>query len=368
MGVNKLINRTPENMTPGVLHDLLTESNIGAKFRIENKDSWEASLDLAPYVRVTYTNSSIDYQLAYQQGHGGQWQDCSVILLWDLKPAAIWPLSLSTKNAKTELTSHGLPVLPPLFTQGLATKTVKTLSRQCLQFAEALSRQAAQDSWRSCQSFSNMLGLSEWHTIAMASGAIPTLQHELYLDLLPEMKTIKRGIRDSFRSLITAGARHWEIGLLTDESPLVWDEFKRLHFEIAGRRTRSAESWDVQLQHVKSGSSFLVYLRNLSGKMVGAGLFSLSRDEGLYGVGAYDRLLFDKPLGHVVQYRAIEEMKARGIRWYKIGARPFGSDIPVPMEKEMSISYFKQGFASHTFPKYCLRHRVSDIPPAKPEN
>ena len=71
MGVNKLINRTPENMTPGVLHDLLTESNIGAKFRIENKDSWEASLDLAPYVPVTYTNSSIDYQLAYQQEHGG---------------------------------------------------------------------------------------------------------------------------------------------------------------------------------------------------------------------------------------------------------------------------------------------------------
>ncbi len=368
MGVDELVDSTAVNITPSGVREFLFERNILAKFRIEHKDLWDSCFELIPYVPVLYTNSSIDYQMAYQQGIGGDWQDCSLILFWDLKPAAIWPLSISTKDSKTEVTTHGFPILPPLFTQGLSIKTVKTLSRQCLLVVETLSRQAAQDSWRSSQSFRNLLGLSEWHTIAMACGAIPTLQHELYLDLSPEMTNIKSGIRDSFRSLITAGARLWEIGVLTDESQFIWDEFRLLHFEIAGRKTRSAESWDVQLQHVKSGSSFLVYLRNLSGKMVGAGFFSLSRDEGQYGVGAYDRSLFHKPLGHVVQYRAIEEMKARGIRWYKIGARPFGSDIPAPMEKEMSISDFKQGFASHIFPKYNLCHRVSEIPLAKPDN
>lgn len=367
MGIVQLIDSTTTNITPSVLRDLFSEGNIGTKFRFEHKDIWEASLKLIPYIPVTYTNSSIDYQLAYQQGHGGYWQDCSVILFRDLKPAAIWPISVSTKDAKTKFTSHGLPVMSPLFTQGLATKTVKTLSRQCLQVAETVSRQAAQESWQSSQSFGNLLGLNEWHTISLAGGAIPTLQHELYVDLSPDLKTIKSGIRDSFRSLITAGARHWEIGMLTGDSPSIWSEFRQLHFDIAGRTTRSAESWEMQWQHVKSGSSFLVYLRNQSGQMVGGGFFSLSRDEGQYGVGAYDRSLFEKPLGHVVQYRAIEEMKARGIRWYKIGARPFASDIPAPTEKEMSISDFKQGFASHVFPRYCLRHRVSASPSAQPE-
>ncbi len=96
------------------------------------------------------------------------------------------------------------------------------------------------------------------------------------------------------------------------------------------------------------------------GQMVGGGFFSTSRDEGQYSVGAYDRSLFDKPLGHVVQYRAIEEMRGRGIRWYKLGARPYLSDIPIPTDKEMSISDFKQGFASHIFPRYCLKHSITE--------
>ena len=68
--------------------------------------------------------------------------------------------------------------------------------------------------------------------------------------------------------------------------------------------------------------------------------------------------LFDKPLGHLVQYRAIEELKKRGIRWYKIGTRPYISDIPKPTEKEISIGEFKQGFASFLFPRYHLAHKV----------
>lgn len=92
--------------------------------------------------------------------------------------------------------------------------------------------------------------------------------------------------------------------------------------------------------------------------MVGGGLFSFTSDEGLYVVGAYDRSLFDKPLGHVVQYRAIEELKKRDVKWYKIGTRPYSSNAPTPTDKEISIAKFKQGFASHVFPYYFLTHKV----------
>ena len=77
-----------------------------------------------------------------------------------------------------------------------------------------------------------------------------------------------------------------------------------------------------------------------------------------HAVAAYDRTLFDKPLGHVVQYRAIEEMKKRNISWYKIGVRPYGSDNPKPTEKEISIGEFKAGFSSHCFPHYRLTHQL----------
>ena len=92
--------------------------------------------------------------------------------------------------------------------------------------------------------------------------------------------------------------------------------------------------------------------------MVGGGLFHVTRDECEYAVGAYDRSLFDKPLGHVVQYHAIEEMKRRNIRWYKLGPRFYPADVPHPTQKELSIADFKQGFASHIFARFDIRHQI----------
>jgi len=86
--------------------------------------------------------------------------------------------------------------------------------------------------------------------------------------------------------------------------------------------------------------------------MVGGALFHTTPDEGLYAVGAYDRSLFDKPLGHVAQALAIEEMVRRGIRWYRIGTRTYPGDSPAPSTKDLNISDFKQGFASHLFARF----------------
>ena len=85
------------------------------------------------------------------------------------------------------------------------------------------------------------------------------------------------------------------------------------------------------------------------------------RDECAYGVGTYDRSLFEKPLGHVVQYCAIELMKARELRWYKIGQRPYPSEQPRATDKEFSIAEFKQGFATHLFPQYVLQYDAQAI-------
>jgi len=71
----------------------------------------------------------------------------------------------------------------------------------------------------------------------------------------------------------------------------------------------------MHLEDIGNQNAFSVYLRDTEGAMIGGGFFNFTRDEGVYSVGAYDRSLFDKPLGHVVQFRAIEELKSRGIRW-----------------------------------------------------
>ena len=89
--------------------------------------------------------------------------------------------------------------------------------------------------------------------------------------------------------------------------------------------------------------------------MIGGGLFSVSRDEGSYSVGVYDRSLFDKPVSHLVQWEAIKHMKAVGLKWYYIGQRFYSGDIVQPTAKEMEISYFKEGFSSNVFVNMTLK-------------
>jgi lipid II:glycine glycyltransferase (peptidoglycan interpeptide bridge formation enzyme) len=56
------------------------------------------------------------------------------------------------------------------------------------------------------------------------------------------------------------------------------------------------------------------------------------------------------PVSHAVQWKAIETMKQRGLRWYFIGIRPYPQDVPTPTAKELQIGHFKEGFATHAFP------------------
>ena len=201
----------------------------------------------------------------------------------------------------------------------------------------------------------SLQSLDDWHALLMMDGAESYPQYNLYLDLSLPLEKIKSLFRKSYKSLITAGEKLWKVEVLSDSIELnIWEEFRALHLLVSGRVTRSKQSWDLQYLSVKNGESFLVALRDDDNRMVGAGLFICSNDEGSYSVGAYDRSLFQKPLGHVVQYRAIQEMKARGCRWYSIGRRFYLNDTPTPTKKEISISHFKEGFSSHLIPTFSL--------------
>jgi FemAB family protein len=166
------------------------------------------------------------------------------------------------------------------------------------------------------------------------------------------MAAIRNTFRKSFKSLINKGLTLFDNEVLDARqlSRSIWEEFKNLHLEVAGRKTRNEASWDKQYEMVLSGSAFLVTARDrASGRMIGAGFFQYTRDEGQYAVAAYDRNLFDQPIGHALQQLAIERMRALGLKWYKIGERRFTHELPSATRKEIAISEFKHGFASHVF-------------------
>lgn len=325
-------------------------------------EKWDRTLSELRYIPVAYSPASIDYQLAYQRGHGGEWSDISLVLLHDQRPCGVWPMSFSVKDDRSSVTSHGLPVLPPLFVTGLPDRSRKGIVQNCLRAWEEICVANEISPRVSIESFvGSEAGLSEWHDQSLRNGAQATLRHELFVDLSLDLDAIKARFRKSYRSLITSGTRTWRVGTMTSSDPSTWSEFRELHLQVSGRITRSADSWDLQHRAIVQGDAFLVFLRDSEDKMVGGGFFSTTRDECAYGVGTYDRSLFEKPLGHVVQYCAIELMKARELRWYKIGQRPYPSEQPRATDKEFSIAEFKQGFATHLFPQYVLQYDAQAI-------
>ncbi len=352
MGVDRLMSAT---LKTGAVDSDPTSflEGLSASFRKDDPLLWDQALQALPYIPVAYSLASIEYQLAYQRGHGGVWQDLSLTLLHDKRPCGVWPLSVSVKDDVVAVTSQGMAVLPPLFVQDMSVKLRKSVTKKCRVFLEKLCKGYKIDQWSSAESFSGTSnGLSEWHMQFMATGAEAELRHELFVDLSLDVEAIKSYFRKSYKPLISSGTRIWKVGIMDQEDSRVWTDFQRLHLQVSGRVTRSPESWDVHHQAIAHGHAMLVYLRNEQGDMVGGGYFNITRDEGVYGVGAYDRTLFDKPLGHVVQYCAIEEMKARGLSWYKIGLRAYPAQSPTA--KELSISEFKQGFATHCFPQFII--------------
>ena len=347
-----------EYLTVDGIIELYRNNGLVVSLRHGNNTLWDNILLECYYIPVAYTSSNIDFLLEHQVGNGVKIYDMSCIIMWDNKPIALWPLFLSLQDGLVNLFFLDNNVLPPIIIQKCASSSEKIIIKGCQNFANQILRLSGLSIWNSMESFMGNVGLSSWHTQSMAKSAKPSLNHEVFLDLSLTMIEIKAQFRKSFKSLITSGEKLWNVGVLDYDNEEIWDEFKGLHLQVAGRKTRSDETWAIQYTDILNKGSFLVYIKNQEGEMVGAGLFNFTRDEGLYAIGAYDREQFDKPLGHVVQYHAIEELKKRDVRWYKLGARPYPTHFPVPSDKEISIGEFKQGFASHLFPRIFLEHVV----------
>ncbi|MGZ9710863.1 FemAB family protein [Glaciimonas sp. GNP009] len=336
----------------------LEQSELAAVLRQEQGAAWQDAWGRLESQSTSASASMIDYQHAYMRSAGLCIVDMSLVLLNDGKPCAIWPLTLTLDDISGKLSSLGAPVRPPAFVTNLSPRTVKKMTASALRFVLAIQKAISQETVHTEEPITPnaITGLSEWHQQWMSIGASVAVKHDLYVDLRLSLDEIRANFRKSYRSLISSGQKKWTVDAMdnTCSNIDVWAEFKSLHRQVAGRVTRNDETWALQFQMIVQGEAILITLRDPASqnRMIGAGFFQLTRDEGLYSVAVYDRELFDQPIGHVVHQRAIELMKQRGLRWYRIGERCFPSDCPKPSDKEIDISFFKQGFASNLSPRF----------------
>jgi FemAB family protein len=326
-------------------------------FRKEDFCLWDKTIAECKYIPYAYENASINYQLAYQQGICNI-VDLSSVLLWGGRAVGVWPNSCRILDRKAEFNSFGQPLFPPLLGVGCNDSIIKKINKICIEVSIEVWFELHQDIGATGESFANLQGITEWHLELVRRNFKPEVFYELYVNLsLPEDE-IKRKFRSSYKSLINIDKYPWNYHILTSIDENIWNKFKALHYTVAGRETRSSETWKMHLNDIANSKGLLIALCNDAGEMDGAGFFNFSRDEGGYSVGVYKRELFSMPLGHLIQFKAIQELKSRGIKWYKIGPRSFKSDSTLPTDKELSIADFKHGFASHVYPKYIMKNNI----------
>ena len=195
--------------------------------------------------------------------------------------------------------------------------------------------------------------LSPVSRLLLDSGARATARFSQIINLLVPETQLRSQLRKSYKSLINWGTKNLQLRLLdhTNITAEAMEQFRRLHIEVAGRETRSKQSWDLQLEMIRQKEAFAV-LGDLEGQLVTAALFIHSPKYCFYGVSASKRELFEKPLGHIVLWTAILQAKKIGCQFFESGDQFFpqqGATPPTP--KELNISGFKKGFGGETYPR-----------------
>ena len=165
-----------------------------------------------------------------------------------------------------------------------------------------------------------------------------------YKNCLGTREELWKRIRKSYKPLINKGLRELDYGIARGpESHEIFVKFRELHREVAGRVTRSPESWAQQESEFLENGSFLAYIKQGS-NLLGAALICYSKSSALYAVGVYRRELQALNLGHLSLWLAIQELNQLKIEHFRIGDNSLNKD-PLATKKLDGIAHFKSGFA-----------------------
>lgn len=328
--------------------------NLKIRYRVRcDSGLWENVFDQLEFSYVDYLPLIVDYYEKYFFPEGGVF-DASLVLFNGDEPVGLWPLTLDFDNPTPAISSQGRPVLPPVFSALCPSTTKVKLEKKCYALLRAITEEYGVKNLDFVTGGVGAPLLGEWHAAVIRDATACNASYQNYSSLEINTGEFWSQMRKSYKNLIHRGRKLWSI-TVSNGSDLQkdWSDFKLLHLACSGRVTRASETWLMQERMIKDQCALLICARN-QGDLVGAGFFVYSGDEALYFSGAYDRSLFEHPIAHAVVFQAIEELRARGCKWLRLGEHAFPAKTTE--KKVLAISDFKRGFATHLCPQFNITH------------
>lgn len=255
-------------------------------------------------------------------------------------------------NGKSELSCFGLPILyfqsqlPPLATLHRAQRLVKAEIEVLL---NSLSR-ASTLRYREPLSSGSMAPIGRF---LLDKGGVSRCGFNQIVNLEAPTEHLHQGLTKAYKWAVNWGKKNLSLQILdlTTMTAIHMENFRLLHLEVAGRATRSNQSWRLQHEMVLAGEAFCVFAY-LEDVLVCAALFPHSKTNCFYGVSASRRDLVEKPLSHSVVWTGMLHAKCLGIREFEMGELSFPmTPNATASSKELGISFFKRAFGgnTHTF-------------------
>ena len=319
------------------------KKNITAKFDKEASldcTEWSAVVNNASNVLVPHLRSTVKYYVEYYAG-----ENLSFVLYENNRAIGVFPLFIHKKEENWKISGDGTNLTQPLFITNISKKTKKRLQKKILELIKEIARKLG---IKQVQLFDVNMNLSSWYLLWLEQANKSFFTHQLAVDLRLPIESIRLGFRKSYKPLVNKAYKEWDINVCDNDIDYAFEEFRLLHLEVSGKETRSRETWNIQKEKIKNKEAFLVTVRDKE-VLIGAGLFTYTKDIGRYACAAYKRELFDEPIGHGVQMKAIETLKERGCKVYHIGQKVTTLDEIYPTDKELSISHYKEGFSGYVY-------------------
>lgn len=318
------------------------KNNIKKEYGNVNFDlyEWNNILKNTPCALVTHLKNVVAYSVAYFEA-----ENLSFVLTENNKVVCIFPLFVYKSKEGWVMSGSSEGLVQPLFIHDIARKVKKRFEKQILKIIYEIANKL---DIKKLKLFEHNSYLSSWFIMWSEKASQRSMTYRLAIDLTQNIDDIRLSFRKSYKPLITKAKREWDIEFHQENVGIIFDEFRLLHEEVSGRVTRSLKSWDIQKKQILSKEAFLITVKD-GDELIGAALFNYTKDVGNYSVAAYKRELFEKPIGHGVQMKAIEVLKDKGCKFYDIGQKMTLLDKVHPTEKELSISYFKEGFSGYVY-------------------
>jgi len=218
----------------------------------------------------------------------------------------------------------------------------RKLMREAVKTVSQIARENAAEALIADPGSRELVG--ELGLACLAAGGRMCMRMHAVIDLSRSEQELYADVRHSAKSLLNWGRRSLDLRYCNAANPdrAIFDAYRQLHREVAGRVTRGEASWNVMFDVLRRGRGELV-LGNLEGELV-AGLLVVDGSHMChYASGAYLRSRFDRPLAHWPLMDAIMRAKSRGMHRFEIGEVFFPGDGTA---KEESIGMFKKAFTS----------------------